>query len=223
MTKIDGIGQKFIDFSSKTNGWVLDVGSAFGLVALAALEKGAKVVCNDLSKDHLAFVESKATNLDNLYLLCGDFLALEYEKTFKAIHISRVIHFLEPKLVEKAFELFKKILDEDGKVFLTVETPYLKNWQSFIPVFEHQKAENIEYAGFIDEPNKYESSGYHENLPKHINFFDMTLLKQLADKHGYFVESIEYIDRKGCFPQDLLLDGRESIGLIMAKQRNLNA
>ena len=41
INKIDCIGQKFIDFSATTNGWVLDIGAAFGLVTLAALEKGA--------------------------------------------------------------------------------------------------------------------------------------------------------------------------------------
>src|SRR5690606_16142727 len=51
--------QSFIDFSAEISDPVLDIGAAYGIATLAALEKGACVVANDLDKRHLDILKSK--------------------------------------------------------------------------------------------------------------------------------------------------------------------
>lgn len=101
------------------------------------------------------------------------------------------------------------------------ETPYLKNWSSFIPEYEKRVAEKIEWPGEIQEPCKFETSGRASTLPQYVNWFSKELIEREYQKAGLVVERIEYINRKGQFPDDLLIaeKGQESVGGIGIKPR----
>ena len=46
------LSQEFISFSSTLKSPVLDIGCAYGLVSIAALKKGATVICNEKEKSN---------------------------------------------------------------------------------------------------------------------------------------------------------------------------
>ncbi|MCO1454212.1 SAM-dependent methyltransferase, partial [Legionella pneumophila] len=68
--------------------------------------------------------------------------------------------------------------------------------------------------GEITEPAKYESSGRASSLPKFVHWITKEVLDRSLVKSGFTIEHSEYINRKGQFPEDLLLPeyGKESIG-----------
>lgn len=232
----DPYSLKFIELAAsttKTGGQVLEIGAAFGAATLQALFKGATVYCNDIEPQNLAVVKSRymkemklnknstSGDHDKLILLPGAFpeeLNGLPESSFDAILICRVLHFFSGKKIEKSLSLIQKLLKPGGKFFVVCETPFLKNWQKF--TFEHEKRlkAGVEWPGEITNPADFESSGRASTLPSFVHWISKEILEKTLKKAGFFVSDISYINRKGQFPDDLLLNGQESVGAIGIKE-----
>ncbi|WP_131794040.1 class I SAM-dependent methyltransferase [Fluoribacter gormanii] len=233
-TPCDPVSQRFIEhaaLSAKQGGKVLEIGAAFGAATLEAISKGATVFCNDIEPENLAVVrqrfletteeasESLTGDSSKLILVPGELpneLIGLPEKHFDAILICRVLHFFTGSKIEESLALLAKLLAPKGKIYIVCETPFLRNWQRFIPEFNRRVEENEEWPGEITEPAKYESSGRANSLPKFVHWITKEVLERSLIKAGFSVEHSEYINRSGQFPDDLLLPeyGKESIGAI---------
>ncbi|HEM0449745.1 TPA: class I SAM-dependent methyltransferase [Legionella pneumophila] len=233
-TPCDPVSQKFIEhavLSAKQGGKVLEIGAAFGAATLEAIAKGATVFCNDVEPENLAVVRQRFLEVtdDSSESLTGDSSKLILvpgelpneliglpEKQFDAILICRVLHFFTGAKIEESLALLSKLLTTNGKIYIVCETPYLKNWQRFIPEFNRRVEINEEWPGEITEPAKYESSGRASSLPKFVHWITKEVLDRSLVRSGFTIEHSEYINRKGQFPEDLLLPeyGKESIGAI---------
>lgn len=233
-TPCDPVSQQFIEhaaLSAKQGGRVLEIGAAFGAATLEAIAKGATVFCNDIDPENLAVVRQRfmeATD-DSSESLTGDNSRLILvpgelpneliglpEKHFDAILICRVLHFFSGSQIEESLALLAQLLAPKGKIYIVCETPFLRNWQRFIPEFNRRVEDNEEWPGEITEPAKYESSGRASSLPKFVHWITKEVLDRSLVKAGFSVEHSEYINRSGQFPEDLLLPeyGKESIGAI---------
>jgi SAM-dependent methyltransferase len=229
-TPSDPISEKFIEYLMQNKGSiVLEIGAAFGTATLKALENGATVYCNDVDFNNLAVIQNRyvtklkksliLNNIDNLILLPGAFpdeLSLP-NNFYDAILVSRVLHFLPGDKILKSLSDFFKCLKPGGKLFIVCETPYLKNWQKFLPVYNQREAKGIEWPGEINNPKKYENSGFVSSLPKFVHWITKDVMKKCLNNSNFKIDYLSYIDRKGQFPKELLLDGRESIGSISIK------
>lgn len=233
-TPCDPVSRQFIEDASlaaQKGGKVLEVGAAFGAATLAAIAKGATVYCNDIEPENLAVVrkrfleesgepdESITGDCNQLILIPGELpneLIGLPEKFFDAILICRVLHFFTGTKIEESLALMSKLLVPDGKIYIVCETPYLKNWQRFIPEFNSRVANKVEWPGEITNPAEFESSGRASSLPKFVHWITKEVLERSLSKAGFFIEHSAYIDRHGQFPEDLLLPehGKESVGAI---------
>ncbi|KTD64427.1 class I SAM-dependent methyltransferase [Legionella spiritensis] len=233
-TPCDPVSQQFIKhaaLSAQHGGKVLEIGAAFGAATLEAIAKGATVFCNDIDSENLAvvrqrFLEATAESGDSLtgdssklVLVPGELpneLIGLPEKHFDAILICRVLHFFSGSKIEESLALLAKLLAPKGKIYIVCETPFLRNWQRFIPEFNRRVEDNEEWPGEITEPAKYESSGRASSLPKFVHWITKDVLDRSLVKAGFSVEHSDYINRSGQFPEDLLLPeyGKESIGAI---------
>ncbi|HAT8326965.1 TPA: methyltransferase [Legionella pneumophila] len=233
-TPCDPVSQQFIAhaaLAAKHGGRVLEIGAAFGAATLEAIAQGVTVYCNDIDPENLAVVkrrfletthedqESVTGDNNKLVLVPGelpDELIGLPEKHFDAILICRVLHFFSGAKIEESLSLLSKLLAPKGKIYIVCETPFLKNWQRFIPEFNNRVARNVEWPGEITDPVNYESSGRASSLPKFVHWITKEVLDRSLIKAGFSVEHSEYINRKGQFPDDLLLPehGKESIGAI---------
>lgn len=214
----DKITQSFIQFSKGKR--VLDIGASFGVATLAAIENGAsEVYCNDLDYHHLEIANLKFKKMNSpskLVLVPGSFPEeLDFpENFFDAICIIRVLHFFTGEQIEKSLRLIKKWLKVNGKVFIVNETPYIKNIQKFGVIYEKIKDE-MEWPGICDTEKYIEV--YTKDLPSFLHLLDEKIMKRELEKAGFYVDTVEYLDRKD-FPDSLRLDGRESIGSIGIKR-----
>lgn len=228
-TPCDPISQEFIAQAAKIaqkNGKILEIGAAFGAATLAAIANGASVFCNDINPENLAVIHNRhigknvITGDDNkLVLVPGKFpdeLAGLPEKHFDAILICRVLHFFTGKKIEESLAFLSKLLVPGGKLYIVCETPYLKNWQKFLPEFNKRIEQGTEWPGEISNPADFESSGRSESLPEFVHWITKDVLERSLKRAGFLVEHAEYINRKGQFPEDLLIPeiGKESIGAI---------
>ncbi len=215
--KLDPFSQKFTEYAE---GEFLEVGAAFGFASLAALENGASVTANDLDERHLQHIkdEAKQKSLTKLTTVAGSFPnELPFaENQFSKILVSRVLHFFSGVEFKQALEQLKSWLIPDGELIIVCETPFLTNWQSFIPEFNKRIEQGEAYPGEIDNP-KYWEKNWSDNLPDFVHWLDQSTLERLVTEAGFSIVDSAYINRQGMFPESLLLDGRESVGIIAKK------
>lgn len=233
-TPCDPVSQKFIEhaaLAAQNGGKVLEIGAAFGAATLAAIAKGATVFCNDIDPENLAVVRKRflETSEDQNESITGDSNKLVLipgelpneliglpEKFFDAILICRVLHFFTGAKIEESLALMSKLLAPGGKIYIVCETPYLKNWQRFIPEFNKRVERSVEWPGEITNPADYESSGRAASLPTFVHWITKEVLERSLLRAGFALEHSAYIDRSGQFPEDMLLPehGKESVGAI---------
>lgn len=227
----DPVSQKFIEHAvvvGATGGKVLEIGAGFGTATLEVLSKGGIVFCNDMDVDNLAvvhqrYMQTKAETVTGdtggLVLIPGalpDELMGLPEGYFDAILVCRVLHFFPGLKIEESLDKLAKLLTIRGKIYIVCETPFLKNWQKFLPEFQKRVELGVEWPGEISEPAKYESSGRVSSLPNFVNWITKEVLERSLLRAGLTIQHSDYIDRKGQFPEDLLLPehGKESVGAI---------
>ena len=217
-TNLDPFSEEFTLFEE---GEFLEVGAAFGFTTLKALSNGATVTANDIDQGHLNYIKDQAVRrgFNDLTTVLGAFpMQIQFsENYFQKILISRVLHFFTGSQIEKAIEVAYNWIRPKGKLFIICETPFLRNWSSFIPEYEKRKEAGVLYPGEITTPKDWENNRTG-NLPKFVHWLDKETLEKVVRNNGFKVINSEYIDRAGQFPSDLLLDGRESVGLIGEKR-----
>ncbi len=221
---LDEFSQMFVNYSkqcAENNFPVMDIAAGFGIATLSALKNGAKVFCNDIEPKNLSVIYQKynCTQPQNgkLHLFNAKFPEefTEIENgSIGAILICRLLHFFKGEKIIQALTIAKKLLTPGGKLFIVAETPYLKNWELFIPEYEQRCQEKILWPGEIQDSAKYETDGYKDKLPQFMHLLDKQVLIAALTKVGFSIEKSEYIDRRGTFPEQLTLSGKESIGII---------
>lgn len=221
LEELDEFSSEFVECASKAEGLSLDVGCAFGVATLPAILKGAKIVANDVHKDHLTILDSKvpAHLKKNLTLHKGFFPENFVEKFgkdfFENILISRVLHFLKGKEIENCFDVLFQILKPGGRGFIINETPYLKNVQNFIDTYRSRLKKGVKWPGEIHNFKDIDRRA-GVNLPNFMHLLDIPVLERVSLQFGFIIEKCSYIKREN-FPKDILLDGRESVGIILRK------
>jgi hypothetical protein len=219
-SSIDYFMQQFIDFAANSYEPCVDIGAAYGVASIEALKKGAKIIANDTDKRHLDILSDSISNdlRKNLSLLIGSFpneIAFAND-SIGAFLIARVFHFLTPNEVLSGAKLLHQWLTKGGKVFLTAETPYLGLWKQFIPIYEKRKLIQTLWAGEIEDISIY-APHRADTLPKRMLLLDKESLSFAFGNAGFSIEVLEVFSRPE-FPNDIQLDGRESIGLICTKK-----
>ena len=216
---LDEFSRKFIDYSPHAPGPALDIGAAYGIASLAALEKGATVIANDIEKAHLDILMEKAPDQlkGKLSLEPGSFpdhLTMRNE-SLGAVLVCRVMHFFDGETIEKSAKLLFQWIKKGGKAFVVAETPYLKNFQNFIPIYEKRKQDGVKWPGFIEDVMAIapERGAF---LPPKMHLLDPDVLSRSFANAGFVIEEARMIPRKD-FPEDLQLDGRESVGIVARK------
>lgn len=98
-------GLDFVAYSAQAQYPVLDIGAAFGIASIAALEAGAKVIAVDIEWQHLHSLQQNTPEKLQSRLLTkqGRFPDIDFPKnSLSAIYISQVFPFLTGDEIEKA-------------------------------------------------------------------------------------------------------------------------
>lgn len=220
----DPFSQALIDFAPDAPGPMLEIGAAYGVATIRALEKGAKVIANDLSAEHLEILQQKAPGKlrQNLTLKPGKFpneLELA-DETIGCALACRIIHFLDGPTIRVALDKIYRWMMPGGKVGIVVETPYVRPFLPTIPEYEARVARGDEWPGCFD--NIHEIYAQHSpelisQLPPLLHYMDIDVLEREVSRAGFKVEKCHTLDRTD-FPNWLRLDGRESVGILAVKK-----
>ena len=121
VTILDPFSQAFVNFAA-SHSPVLDIGTAYGSTAQAALKNDSIVFANDLDKKHLEILQDQIEKplKAKLHLVPGDVRSdLKFkDENFEAILCSRVLHFFEGDEIRKTLQHFFRWLKPNGQVFI---------------------------------------------------------------------------------------------------------
>jgi SAM-dependent methyltransferase len=222
---LDPYTEEFVRFAPLAPGPSLDIGAAYGIATLAALETGADVIACDPEQRHLDICAQR-TPFDrhsHLTLLKG---ALPHEiklenDSIGAIICSRVLHFLTAEDIEASLENMFRWLHPGGKIYLIADTPYNRTLKKFIPTYEKRKNEGITWPGEIQNFPTFMPTELASNLPNFFHTLDPDILSRACIQAGFIVEKAGFIARID-YLADVQDDGREGVGVIAYKSLSLN-
>lgn len=218
---LDEFADDFIQYASSISDPVLEVGCAYGVVTLAALEGGARIVACDLDQGHLDEVwrEAPDSQRDRLECVQGALPAIDFAPgRFGAVLCSRVLHFLDGSAVDASVRNMFRWLKPGGRLYLIVDTPY-GIWRRFIPVFEARRARGDRWPGLMVALENYLPNApvcRPINGPPFMNLMDPDLLRRVCEEAGFRVERASFIDRSD-FAGLGRMDGRENAGILAIK------
>jgi len=218
--RLNEVSELFVAFCRHANLPVLDIGAAFGIASLAALDTGATVFANDLEPEHLAAIANaaKPEHARRLVLIPGRFpRQLKFaEASLSAVHASNVLHFLTGGQLALGIASIAHWLAPGGKLFVQASSPWQRPFQAFVPVFESRRAAGEEWPGWIENTSQYSTHRKLNQIPSSLHLLDDDTLRRKAEAAGLIVENA-WLYRRRDAPASLFLDGRECAGLIARK------
>ncbi len=215
---LDPYSRSFADFAGKQSDPALDIGCAYGVATLPALEAGAHVVACDMEQGHLDVLTSRVPEeqRDRLTTQIGTLPDVDFEaESFSAILSSRLFHFLTGDEVEQSVTKMFRWLKPGGKLFLVVDSPYMPPWNKLAPVYEEKKASGEPWPGFIADYSPFlgkdENAG---NRPPFMNPLDPDILERVCSASGFVIEHSVFF---GLQRDGVLSNGKEHTACIAVK------
>jgi SAM-dependent methyltransferase/GNAT superfamily N-acetyltransferase len=217
---VNEVSQEFIRYAGECGQPVLDIGAAYGVATIPALEAGATVIANDLSLEHLAELHRRTLPelIPRLTTLPGRFPGdLDFPAdSLAAVHASQVLHFLNPEEVMAGLSLAFRWLRPGGRLFVLAATPHQATHAQYAPEFAKRKARGDPWPGVIENLRAWNTHWSAELNPPWLHVFDYEVLCAAVSRAGFVVEWARMFSRTG-LPDFCRLDGRENLGLIARK------
>lgn len=197
LTYLHKLSQAYVEFSAMAPGPVLDIGTAYGFVALEALKRGAHVIANDLELKHLEDLHRRVpqSDLDRISYAVGHVpgeVSFSPE-TLGAVLASGVLHYLSPPDFSIAIANIASWLKPGGKFFLATPTPYTNFYEKFFPTFKQSRKLNKQWPGYIEDASKILPE-FFSNVPKSIYLIDEDFITTSLEENGFVVEKIDFFD-----------------------------
>lgn len=223
-TRVDLFMEAFIAFAKTSLAPVADIGAAYGVATIPALEAGANVIAVDLDARHLDILRQRVPSAcrERLQTIPASFpegLNFDHDR-IGAFLVSNVLNFLSPERLQLAAERLFDWAVPGGKVFITAGSPYFGGCKSFVPVYEARKRAGRRWPGHMTEVVKY--APLWKNRFSSMLLLDPDTLSRVFREAGFIIEKAELIARPD-LPPRLQLDGRESVGLIAGKPSTVSA
>ncbi len=217
---LDDYAKDFVEFAAKSATEVLDVGCAYGVATLAALDRGAKVCACDMEPQHLNILTERAKpeQKSALRTVVGVLPDVKFGKeSFNAVLASRVIHFLTGDDIRITLKSMYDWLMPGGHLFLVVDTPYMPGWDSIVPGYEAKKAAGELWPGFIpDFSSVRKPDPSAPPAPEFLNTLDPDILARECTHAGFEVKRSSYFGLQRLGKDS---NGREHAGCVAVKPK----
>ncbi len=214
-SELDPVSAAFTLYAGQSGGWCLDLGCAYGIASLAALDQGARMVACDMEFGHVDILLSKVDSKtrERISGCVAEMPSIAFKPdSFDAILCSRALHFLNGEDVIASVHAMTSWLKPGGKLFLTVDTPYTGFWAAGAAAYEDRKAKGDPWPGFIPDVTIYlPETARTKNIKRFLNPMDPDVLARVCKEAGLTVEQAAFSGR----PDQP--DGNAHAGVIAVK------
>ena len=194
-----GTSAEFVEYASTCNLPVFDGGGAYGATSIAALEKGATVIANDLKPEFFNFTVrtaiEKKLDLTKLYYITGSvFKDVNFpSNSLGAIHMSRVTHFFHPDELIETFRRAHEWLVPNGRFYILTMSQFHYSEPNFDEVYEERYQKGEKFPGQI---NNFTEGGpvdqqFKGKAPTYLHAIDPRVLLRLASDAGFIIKKLE--------------------------------
>jgi len=194
---LDEISTEFTVYAGSIDEESLDIGCAYGIATLAALERGARVCACDMDAKHLEILEQRVDQnmKDRLRCVRGSMPEIDFdENSFGAVLASRVLHFLNGDQVEQTLRKMHDWLMPGGRIFLVADSPYTGPWKILSDDYERRKAAGEPWPGFVADYAQFlPASQDPSKHPSFINPMDPDTLAQACTGAGFDVMEARWL------------------------------
>jgi SAM-dependent methyltransferase len=194
---LDTYSQEFARYAGDCGAEVLDVGCAYGVATLAALDAGASVLACDMEPRHLDILRKRVPTeqLDRFRCSPATLPGTDFPPhSFGAILAARVLHFLNGAQIETAVGKMHDWLQPGGQLYLITDTPYIGPWYVHADRYETRKAAGDPWPGYCDDYVSLLPDGTDpEGQPEFINPLDPDILRRVCTAAGLEVISAEFL------------------------------
>ncbi|MFE0729509.1 amino acid adenylation domain-containing protein [Streptomyces antibioticus] len=192
--------EEFAKYAGDSGGEALDLGCAYGVASIAALERGARVVALDMEQKHLDILGQRVNDeaRQRLSLRQGMLPDVDFEAgRFTAVHASRVMHFLAPDDFRLTLRKMYDWLRPGGKVFLSSDSPYFGYWASKAADYEARRDVGDPWPGYIDDVAAHFKAAHVVGGPPLINAIDPEVFRRECEAAGFVVERAGFFGAVG--------------------------
>jgi SAM-dependent methyltransferase len=218
----DEITKAYIDYAADTKGLMLEIGAGYGDIVLEVLEKGARVIADEISEGQLEIIQRRAAERGLSVL---EFVKAEFPgeldlpgDTIDGILTSRVFHFFTGERIRESLRKIHDWLTPGGKVFIVTDSVYRTIFKELIPVYEKNVADGVEWPGWTEDVRRFVPQGRldPETQPLAMNFLDPRIVRRELTIAGFETEVSSFF-KYPAEPDFARLDGREIVGAIGVK------
>lgn len=224
MHQISPFSLKILE-TNQQNLWLADLGCAYGdFVKYISDNSQFNIDAYDIEKKHLQELEKENTNKVNLY--CKDLRkknAIDKNK-YDLIHASHFLEYIQPRDIEQVFENIYLSLKDDGKIYLLMYTPFIKEYNNLLFQKEYKnRLISTFWPGYMENINLYatdcdDDDNSDDNFPKSIHLYNISSISRVLEKHQFYIEYISYINGSEYGAADFTInDGRELLAVIARK------
>lgn len=220
MFEISGVSSQFIKDCKNYQGTVVDIGCAYGIVTLPALENSnANVIAIDLSSEHLKILRKSvpANKIYRLKTVAGRFPndITFNDNSIDAIHSSLVFHFLNGADTKKALNKIYAALKPGGKFYVNTMSVYIVVLKQFLLEYEKNVKNGAKYPGEIFDFENYAPEQDVPHTPDFFNVYKQKDFEKVLQTAGFHVDESFYYDVKE--PAFLASGGKGVIAAIVSK------
>lgn len=194
---LDDISLAFTDYAGSIEAESLDIGCAYGIATLAALDKGARIFACDIEPGHLDILAQRiAEEAAGRYRSkAGALPGIDFKAgAFGAILAARVLHFLIGEEVEQTVAKMHDWLQPGGRIFLVTDSPYTGPWKAAAGDYERRKAAGDPWPGFIADYAQYlPDNADPAGRPAFINPMDPDILRRVCENAGFEVLEARFL------------------------------
>lgn len=224
----DQVVKDFLFEISKGNNQVaLEIGCAYGNVAVEAARRGCKnYIASDISVDHLRVLArtlqeiGKPQYKDAISLIKAKFpeeLDLPANSVDLAL-MNKVMHFFDLKEMEIAMKKIRYITAPGGKWFILTVSPKCKDFKKFDDEYQRRKKLGVGHPGFCPNAGDYSTNAATtDQLPFSMYFFDLEELTNMFESNGFRVRKTYSIDMP-CNDNLNWNEGHDMVGIIAEKK-----
>lgn len=194
---LDEMSQAFTDYAGSIDDESLDIGCAYGIATLVALEKGARIFACDVEPKHLDILDRRVPDdvRDRYRSKAGALPGVDFDsESFGAILASRVLHFFLGEDIEKTIAKMHEWLKPGGRVFLIADSPYTGPWKPAADDYERRKAAGDPWPGFIANFAAYLPATADPAVhPSFINPMDPDILARVCTETGFEILDARFL------------------------------
>ncbi|EGD76883.1 hypothetical protein PTSG_08230 [Salpingoeca rosetta] len=206
---------------------MMDIGCAYGVATLGALEKGARVIAIDLEPNHLASVQTAAQhrNIPKARLRCieggvPETLAELRSGSVSHVLAANVFHFLSPTALTRTLKSLHRVMASESFLHIQVDSPFMRGLGAFYYVYALRKFLGHHFPGYLPIPESLQRHMFPDYLHvRRYQVMDADVLRAAVERAGF------EIVRAGYEPVDdesdilgISLDGRESTVVVAVKR-----